>query len=178
MQPSSFEIARRPISKLLTIRRDGALATYHFSGIVLCFGGGVLISTVFIHMLGEVCRMYLFEEDENIFETKKVRESLERASNMGMMPSALLELEYPFAELLLCVGFLFILLIESVVHKMFGGAGQHGHLQLQYMMTDCVQVTATLMEEDWRRWSLTRRSPAPRSRFPGCDNIIILTFSP
>ena len=97
---------------------------------------------------------------------------------MGMMPSALLELEYPFAELLLCVGFLLILLIESVVHKMFGGAGQHGHLQFRYMMTDCVQVTATLMEEDWRRWSLTRRSPAPRSRFPGCDNIIILTFSP
>ena len=106
-----------------------------------------------------------------------MRESLERASNMGMMPSALLELEYPFAELLLCVGFLLILLIESVVHKMFGGAGQHRHLQHQYMM-DCVQVMATLMEEDWRRWSLTRRSPAPRSRFPGCDNIIILTFSP
>ena len=106
-----------------------------------------------------------------------MRESLERASNMGMMPSALLELEYPFAELLLCVGFLLILLIESVVHKMFGGAGQHGHLQLQYMMTDCVQVTATLMEEDWRRWLLTRRSAAPRSRFPGCDNIF-LTFSP
>ena len=74
-----------------------------------------------------------------------MRESLERASNMGMMPSALLELEYPFAELLLCVGFLLILLIESVVHKMFGGAGQHRHLQHQYMM-DCVQVMATLME--------------------------------
>ena len=56
---------------------------------------------------------------------------------MGMMPSALLELEYPFAELLLCVGFLFILLIESVVHKMFGGAGQHGHLQFQYMIRLC-----------------------------------------
>ena len=66
MQPSSFEIARRPISKLLTIRRDGALAIFRFSGIVLCFGGGVLISTVFIHMLGEV--ELLFEEDENIFE--------------------------------------------------------------------------------------------------------------
>ena len=68
MQPSSFEIARRPISKLLTIRRDGELAIFLFSGIVLCFGGGVLISTVFIHMLGEV--ELLFEEDENIFEKR------------------------------------------------------------------------------------------------------------
>ena len=68
VQPSSFEIARRPISKLLTIRRDGALEIFHFSGIVLCFGGGVLISTVFIHMLGEV--ELLFEEDKNIFEKR------------------------------------------------------------------------------------------------------------
>jgi len=87
-------------------RRDRCLKK--FIGIVLCFGGGVLISTVFIHMLGEV------------------RESLERAAGLGMMPTAMLELEYPFAELLLCLGFLFILLIESIVHKMFGGAG-HGH---------------------------------------------------
>ena len=56
----------------------------------------------------------------------QVRESLERAAGLGMMPTAMLELEYPFAELLLCLGFLFILLIESIVHKMFGGAG-HGH---------------------------------------------------
>ena len=55
-----------------------------------------------------------------------MRESLERASSLGMMPTAMLELEYPFAELLLCLGFLFILLIESIVHKMFGGSG-HGH---------------------------------------------------
>ena len=68
VQPSSFEIAWRPISKLLTIRRDSALAIFHFSGIVLCFGGGVLISTVFIHMLGEV--KLLFEEEKNIFEKR------------------------------------------------------------------------------------------------------------
>ena len=60
------------------------------------------------------------------FLFRQVRESLERAAGLGMMPTAMLELEYPFAELLLCLGFLFILLIESIVHKMFGGAG-HGH---------------------------------------------------
>jgi len=76
-----------------------------FIGIVLCFGGGVLISTIFIHMLGEV------------------RESITRAISMGMIPE---EMEFPFSELLLCMGFLFILLTESIVHKMFGGSG-HGH---------------------------------------------------
>ena len=53
------------------------------TGIVLCFGGGVLLSTVFIHMM------------------KEVRESLERATTMGMIP---VEMEFPFAELLICMG--------------------------------------------------------------------------
>ena len=52
-------------------------------GVVLCFGGGVLLSTVFIHMVTEV------------------RESLERATTMGMIP---IEMEFPFAELLICMG--------------------------------------------------------------------------
>jgi len=74
-----------------------------FIGTVLCVGGGVLLSTVFIHML------------------KEVRESMDRATDMGMLPK---EAEYPFAELIVCMGFLLILLVESVVHKFFGG---HGH---------------------------------------------------
>ena len=57
-------------------------AVFH-AGIVLCFGGGVLLSTVFIHMVVEV------------------RESLERATNMGMIPR---HMEFPFAELLICMG--------------------------------------------------------------------------
>ena len=55
-------------------------------GTVLCFGGGVLLSTVFIHML------------------KEVRESLEKATSMGMMPE---DMEFPFAELLICSGKLY-----------------------------------------------------------------------
>ena len=55
----------------------------YFAGVVLCFGGGVLLSTVFIHMVTEV------------------RESLERATTMGMIP---VEMEFPFAELLICMG--------------------------------------------------------------------------
>jgi len=70
-------------------------------GIVLCIGGGVLLSTVFIHML------------------KEVREYMERAIRMRMLPSA----DYPFAELIICLGFLLILLVESIVNKFFGGHG-------------------------------------------------------
>jgi len=76
-----------------------------FIGIVLCFGGGVLLSTVMIHMMTEV------------------RELLERATRTGIIPE---EIKYPFAELLLCAGFLFILMIESVVDGIFGGEG-HSH---------------------------------------------------
>ena len=66
---------------------------------------------------------------------------MDRATDMGMLPK---EADYPFAELIICMGksfkllyslslqwfniagFLLILLIESVVHKFFGGHG-HGH---------------------------------------------------
>eukprot|EP00092_Neocalanus_flemingeri_P024739 GFUD01026828.1.p1 GENE.GFUD01026828.1~~GFUD01026828.1.p1 ORF type:complete len:612 (+),score=176.20 GFUD01026828.1:251-2086(+) len=76
-----------------------------FIGTVLCVGGGVLLSTVFIHMM------------------KEVRMSMDRATDMGMLPK---EAEYPFAELIICMGFLLILLVESIAHKFFGGHG-HGH---------------------------------------------------
>ena len=42
-----------------------------------------MLSTVFIHMVTEV------------------RESLERATTLGMIP---VEIEFPFAELLICMG--------------------------------------------------------------------------
>ena len=54
-----------------------------YLGIVLCFGGGVLIFTVFIHILQEV------------------RESLEEAMKMGILPE---DSEFPFAEFMICVG--------------------------------------------------------------------------
>jgi len=73
-----------------------------FIGAVLCIGGGVLLSTVFIHML------------------KEVRESMDRARYMGMLPQ---DADYPFAELIICMGFLLILLVESIVHKFCGGHG-------------------------------------------------------
>ena len=50
---------------------------------MLCFGGGVLLATVMMHMLGEV------------------RESLEIATEKGKLPK---DLEYPFAELMVGLG--------------------------------------------------------------------------
>ena len=43
----------------------------------------MLLSTVFIHML------------------KEVRESMDKATEMGMLP---MEADYPFSELILCMG--------------------------------------------------------------------------
>jgi len=90
------------LTKILEKRSERILRK--FIGAVLCFGGGVLLSTVFIHMFSEV------------------RDTLERATVMGTIPA---DWKFPFGELLFCVGFLLILLIESVVHNMFGTEHQH-----------------------------------------------------
>ena len=58
---------------------------------MMCFGGGVLLSTVFIHMLPEV------------------RDNLVKVTFV----------DYPFAELTLCAGFFTIYLIEALVHRLF-----------------------------------------------------------
>jgi len=95
------------LTKILKRKSDRFLKK--FIGTVLCFGGGVLLGTVFMHML------------------KEVRESMEKAVSMGFLPEIA---EYPFSELLICLGFLMILLIESAVHKFFGGHN-HSHFPSQ-----------------------------------------------
>ena len=54
------------------------------AGLTLCFGGGVLLATVLLHML------------------KEVREVLEGAFRKGALPESLEE--YPFAELMVGAG--------------------------------------------------------------------------
>ena len=75
------------------------------AGFALCAGGGVLLATVMVHMVREV------------------RESLDRAAGLGVS----LPQDFPVAELVICCGFLLILLIESAAHKHFGGHS-HSHL--------------------------------------------------
>lgn len=75
-----------------------------FMSCVLCIGGGVLLATVFIHMIPEV------------------RESISHAIELGSIPDT----HYPLAELIICFGFFIIYMIESLVHRIFGLAG-HAH---------------------------------------------------
>eukprot|EP00095_Tigriopus_kingsejongensis_P009625 maker-scaffold94_size379870-snap-gene-0.13 protein:Tk09625 transcript:maker-scaffold94_size379870-snap-gene-0.13-mRNA-1 annotation:"zinc transporter zip1" len=86
--------------RVLHFRKSSTMDT--FMGIILCVGGGVLISTVFVHMIPEV------------------RESLAHAASLGYMPDS----HYAFAELIICLGFFLVFGIEAVVQRFVGG---HGH---------------------------------------------------
>jgi hypothetical protein len=86
-----------------------------FMSAMLCVGGGVLLATVFVHMIPEV------------------RESLENARKLGYLGSSKPDEHghdhgYPFAELVVCAGFFVIYLIEAMVNRFFGlDQGQHHH---------------------------------------------------
>merc|ERR1712150_91705 len=73
-------------------------------GVALCAGGGILISTIFIHMM------------------KEVKELLAKTH--------LSQSQIPLPELLLCTGFLLILIVESVVHKVVVSSSMPGHSHL------------------------------------------------
>nr|XP_053631966.1 zinc transporter ZIP2-like [Cherax quadricarinatus] len=64
----------------------------------LCFGGGVLLATVFIHMLPET------------------RESFKSAFQRKVLTAGA---DYPLAELVTCAGFFLIYFVEEFVHKIF-----------------------------------------------------------
>ncbi|KAJ4434746.1 hypothetical protein ANN_23315 [Periplaneta americana] len=70
----------------------------------LCFGGGVLLATCFIHMIPEV------------------RESLEVVKQSG---SSVISSDnsFPIAELLICCGFFLVYVIEEVAHRLFVHSG-------------------------------------------------------
>ena len=70
----------------------------------LCFGGGVLLATCFIHMIPEV------------------RESLEAVKRSGssVIPR---NTSFPLAELFICCGFFLVYVIEEVAHRLFVHSG-------------------------------------------------------
>lgn len=67
-------------------------------GGVLCAGGGMLLSTVFLHMLPEV------------------RDSIKKAVEKRLLSEKADE-KYHLGELLICTGFLLILVVENIAHK-------------------------------------------------------------
>jgi zinc transporter 1/2/3 len=70
----------------------------------LCFGGGVLLATCFIHMIPEV------------------RESIEAVKRSGSSVISH-DTSFPFAELLICCGFFLVYVIEEVAHRLFVHSG-------------------------------------------------------
>ena len=80
-------VSRLDLNSSLNIQmmlESSILKYFLFAGITLCFGGGVLLATVLLHML------------------KEVREVLEQAAGKGALPESLEE--YPFAELMVGAG--------------------------------------------------------------------------
>ena len=81
---------------------------------MLCVGGGVLLCTVFVHMIPEV------------------RENIENARKLGVLGGEHDDHDhehahaYPLAELIICAGFFMIYMLEATINKVFGLQG-HSH---------------------------------------------------
>ena len=102
---------------------------------MLCFGGGVLLCTVFVHMIPEA--------RENIEGAQQAwgKANEHEHKNHGHEHHDLEHQDhkhhghehhdhehdhpYPWAVLVVCVGFLLIYLIEAVIHKVFGIGHDH-----------------------------------------------------
>lgn len=115
-------------------------------GAVLCFGGGVLLATVFVHILPEVresLRTGMEEYDEEHAHAHEVDKEHGHAHESdeeehGHAHGGDHDMDYPFAELVTCSGFFVIVVIEAVVGRLFifvygkaspeeGQDGHHGH---------------------------------------------------
>lgn len=75
--------------------------------LMLCFGGGVLLFTTFLHLQPEV------------------RESVQRLADDGLLPPLLLNAGLNVPELIFCCGFFFVYIVEEIVHCMLD-RGEHG----------------------------------------------------
>merc|ERR1719393_244565 len=72
------------------------------------------------------------------------------------------EMDYPLPELLLCAGLLFILLVESVAHRIFGKHGHgHSHFSSQDRIEDATNTSSdnSAYESDAGDYSTKIRHP-------------------
>lgn len=81
------------LRKIFLKHVHGKKAEITLSG-CLCFGAGVLMATIFLHILPEAV------------------EQIGDAMETGLMPS----ISYPITQISLCLGFFFVYLIEELVH--------------------------------------------------------------
>jgi len=77
---------------------------------LLCFGAGVLLASVFLHLLPET------------------RANISDATKRGFIT----EIDFPLAEVLVCCGFFLIYLIEDIVHKCLN----HSHVKEDMSMAN------------------------------------------
>ena len=118
---------------------------------MLCIGGGVLLATVFIHMIPEVREQLELakKQGKKGVSTKKCKIQ-RRVPPTGDISNPTFhefagylsgeddhdhgdhqhehdDHSYPIAELVICAGFFIIYLIEALVHKIFGLDHGHSH---------------------------------------------------
>lgn len=101
---SSFVLGILPI-KLAACLRWKEPAHGHGHGpqpliisLLLCFGGGVLLYTTFMHLQPEV------------------RDNMAGVVRSGIIPEVIVNTNINLSELIFCIGFFFVYLIEEVVH--------------------------------------------------------------
>uniref|UniRef100_A0A1B6CZX6 Zinc/iron permease n=1 Tax=Clastoptera arizonana TaxID=38151 RepID=A0A1B6CZX6_9HEMI len=95
----------KSINKANTESKHGSKVEYVLS-LLLSFGGGVLLSTVFLHLLPEV------------------KEGVESLTSQGKLPA-----EPPVAlpELIMCIGFFTMLIVEELIHTYLDSRTQKRH---------------------------------------------------
>ena len=121
-------------------------------GGILCVGGGVLLATVFVHMLPEV-RESINTAKKQFENTKDKDDHHDHEHRVDQHEPHGDDHEdehgYPFAELITCAGFFVIYFIEAVVHRVFRGthgSGSHGHSH--GVPTDMIKDTNVIQEGD------------------------------
>lgn len=109
----SFILGLIPIKVVAVVGKKKLSSNYHLGhgcsddqpliiSLLLCFGGGVLMFTAFIHLQPEV------------------REAVDTLTHHGVLP----ESEIPISELFFCGGFFFVYIVEEMVH-VFLDKGDH-----------------------------------------------------
>ncbi|XP_063217042.1 uncharacterized protein LOC134527929 [Bacillus rossius redtenbacheri] len=105
---ASFALGVLPLklSTSLRLRDDGASCRKLVLSLLLCFGGGVLIFTTFVHLQPEV------------------RLGFEQLVDQGLLPDT--GHSVPLAELVFCAGFFFVYLVEELVHAVMDRRAHSG----------------------------------------------------
>lgn len=96
-----------------------------FVSFLMCFGGGVLFATCFVHLLPEVRDSFSSYYESNKTETDTSHESH----------------PFPLPEFLICAGFLAVYFVEEILHVALGhahrhdGPESHGHSHSPVVLT-------------------------------------------